>query len=69
MPEFSPILIPLACFAMVVLIVAFTQMVKIRDEEMEVHQKLYQEQLEHQLRMKELDLELAKVRQTGGLAG
>ena len=66
---FSPFIIPLACFAMVVLIVAITQMVKIRDKEMEVHQKLYQEQLAHQLRMKELDLELAKVRQTSGLAG
>ncbi len=66
---FSPFIIPLACFAMVVLIVAITQMVKVRDKEMEVHQKLHQEQLQHQLRMKELDLELARVRQTGGLAG
>jgi hypothetical protein len=59
---YSPFLIPLGCFAMVVLIVAITHLVKIRDKELETHQKLYQEQLEHQRKMKELELELERVR-------
>ena len=37
----SPFLIPLAVFAMVVLIVAITDVTKIRNLEIEVHQKLH----------------------------
>ena len=59
---FSPFIIPLASFAMVVLIVAITQMVKIRDKEMEVQQKLHLEQLEHQRKMQELEIELQRVK-------
>jgi len=58
----SPVIIPLAIFAMVVLIVAITQLVKIRDLEMDVHQRLYQEELEHQRKMRELDLELERLK-------
>jgi hypothetical protein len=56
------VVIPLGIFAMVALIVAITQLVKIRDIEMDVHQQLHQEELEHQRRMRELDLELERVR-------
>jgi len=62
---FSPFIIPLASFVMVVLIVAITQMVKIRDKEMEVQQKLHLEQLEHQRKMQELELQLQRVKQSG----
>jgi hypothetical protein len=58
----SPLIIPLAIFAMVVLIVAITHLVKIRDLEMDVHQRLYQEELEHQRKMRELDLELERLK-------
>jgi len=60
----SPLIIPLAIFAMVVLIVAITQLVKIRDLEMDVHQRLYQEELEHQRKMRELDLELERLKES-----
>jgi hypothetical protein len=59
----SPFIVPLAVFAMVVLIVAITQIVKIREKEMEVQQKLYIEEMEHQRRMRELDLELERTKQ------
>ncbi len=62
---FSPFIIPLAIFAMVALIVAITQAAKIRDKEMEVQQKLYLEQLEHQRKMKELELKLQQLKQGG----
>jgi hypothetical protein len=48
---------------MVVLIVAITQIVKIREKEMEVHQKLHIEEMEHQRRLRELDLELERIKQ------
>jgi hypothetical protein len=57
------IFIPLAVFAVVVLIVAITSVTKLRDNEVEVHQRLYKEQLEHQRKMKELALELERVKQ------
>ena len=58
----SPLIIPLGVFAMVVLIVAITKMAKIRDREIEVHQRLHLEQLEHQRKMKELELDLERVK-------
>ncbi len=58
----SAFIIPLGAFFMVVLIVAITQLVKIRDKEMEVHQTLRQEEMEHQRKMKELELELERIR-------
>lgn len=61
----SPFIIPLALFAMVVLIVAITQLVKIRDKEMEVHQNLHFEELEHRRKMQELEMELARIKEGG----
>lgn len=61
----SPFIIPLAIFAMVVVIVAITQLVKIRDLEMEIYQKLHLDQMEHQQKMRELELELERVRKSG----
>ena len=59
------VFVPLAAFAVVVLIVAITSMSRLRDKEMEVHQQLYMEDLEHQRKMKELTLELERVKQGG----
>ena len=59
----SPFFIPLAVFAMVVLIVAITQVANLRGKEMEVHQKLHLEEMEHQRKMRELELELERIKQ------
>ncbi len=56
------VFVPLAVFAVVVLIVAITSMTKLRDKEMEVHQRLHMEELEHQRKTKELTLELERVK-------
>ena len=61
----SPLIIPLAAFAMVVLIVAIAKLAKIRDKEIEVQQRLYLEQMEHQRKMQELELELEQVKKGG----
>lgn len=58
-----PFIIPLGVFAMVVLICAIHCTTKVRDKELDVHGKLHEEQLEHQRKMKELDIELERVRQ------
>jgi hypothetical protein len=58
----SPFFIPLGVFAMVVLIVAITQMISIRDKEMEVHQRLHLEEMDHQRKMRELELELQRIK-------
>ena len=59
----SPFLIPLAVFAMVVLIVAITQIATLRGKEMEVHQRLHLEEMDHQRKMRELELELERIKQ------
>jgi len=59
----SPFFIPLGIFAMVVLIVAITNMAGIRDKEMEVHQKMHGLEMEHQRKMRELELELERIKQ------
>jgi len=59
----SPLMIPLGVFAMVVLIVAITQMVRLREKEMDVQQKLRLDEMEHQRRMRELELEVERIKQ------
>jgi hypothetical protein len=61
----TPFIIPLSVFAMVVLIVAIVKLAKIRDKEMEVQQRLHLEQLEHQRKMQELQLELERLKPQG----
>lgn len=53
---FPGTLIPLAAFAMVVLIVAIVHMAKLRDKEIEIQQRLYMEELDHRRKMQELEL-------------
>ena len=57
----SPFVVPLGVFAMVVLIVAIASMSKMRAKELEAHQQLRTQEMEHERRMKELDLEKAKL--------
>lgn len=56
------LLTPLAGMAAVILIVAIVFVAKIHDQETEVRFKLHAAEMDHQQRMKELDLELDKIR-------
>ncbi len=59
----SPVIIPLAAFALVVVIVAIVHLMKIHDLEIDTHQRLRLEEMEHQRKMRELELQLEQVRQ------
>jgi hypothetical protein len=59
----SPFIVPLAVFAMVVLIVALVSVMKIRDQETDVRLRLYREEMEHRRKMQELEQQLAQVKQ------
>jgi len=59
----SPFLIPLAVFAMVVLIVAIAHLSKIRNLEVDFHQQLHSAEMYHQRKMRELELELERIKQ------
>jgi len=59
----SPFLVPLAVFAMVVLIVAIAEVTKVRNRELDVHQKLHALEMEHQRKMRELELALERIKQ------
>ena len=54
-------IVPLGLFAMIVLIVAISSMKKMRENELEAHQQLRTQEMEHERRMKELDIEKAKI--------
>jgi hypothetical protein len=58
----SPFIIPLAAFVVVVIIVAIVHLTKIRDVEIDSHQRLRLEEMDHQRKMRELELELAQVK-------
>ncbi len=57
----SPFIVPLGAFGMVVLIVAIGSMKKMREKELEAHQRLRQQEMEHERKMKEMDIEKAKI--------
>lgn len=59
----SPFLIPLSVFGMVVLIVALSYLSKIHSLEVEVHQNLHAQEMEHKRKMQELDVELQRIKQ------
>ncbi|HEY6290182.1 MAG TPA: hypothetical protein VI455_01290 [Terriglobia bacterium] len=59
------ILVPLGCFAMVVLIVALTSFAKIHDRETDTLSALGRAEAEHRARLAELDLELQRLKQRG----
>jgi hypothetical protein len=61
----SPFIIPLMAYAMVVLVVGIIEMVKLHELEVEVHRRLHVEELEHQQKMKQLNLELERVSRGG----
>ncbi len=58
----SPFIIPLAAFALAVVIVAIVSAAKVYERETEVHRQLHEEELEHLRKTKELEAELERVR-------
>lgn len=60
------VVIPLAVFAMVILIVAMVTMGKLREKEMDVYQSLHAEEIEHRRKMEELEKQLEHVRAAEG---
>jgi hypothetical protein len=59
--ELSPFIVPLGAFVMVVIIVAISSMKKMREKELEAHQQLRTQEMEHERRLKEMDIEKAKL--------
>ena len=57
----SPFIVPLGAFAMVAIIVTVVVWSKARMKEMEVDRDLRLQQMEHERRMKELEIEKMKV--------
>jgi type II secretory pathway component PulM len=59
-------LIPIAGMAMVVAIVGIVFWYKAREKELQLHQDLRLREMEHQKRMKEIELEIEKLKAAGG---
>jgi hypothetical protein len=57
----NPFIVPLGSFVMVVLIVGLLTMRKMREKELAAHQELRLREMEHERRMKELEIEKARL--------
>lgn len=66
MDHFNPgLLVPLGAFVMVIIIVAIGSMRKMRERELQAHQDLRVREMEHERRIKELEIEKAKLVKAG----
>jgi hypothetical protein len=65
----NPLLIPLGAFVMVVLIVAIVHLSKTREKELVAHQELRFREMEHERKMKELEIEKARIELEKARAG
>ena len=61
----SPLIIPLAIFAALILVLTIRKAVRLRAIEAEVQRRLCQEEAEHGCRMRELEVELERTKQEG----
>lgn len=59
---FSPFVIPVAAFVMVVCIVALTQWHKVRERELQHEYDLRLKEMEHQQKMKAMEIDLVKAK-------
>lgn len=57
----NPMVIPLAVFLMVVLIVGIVSLRKVEEKRLQAHQELRQREMEHERKLKELEIEKAKI--------
>lgn len=55
------ILVPLGAFVMVIIIVAIQAVRRMRERELAAHQELRMREMEHERRLKELDVEKARL--------
>jgi hypothetical protein len=57
----NPFIIPLAAFAMVIIIVAIGSYKKMRERELQAHLDLRQREMEHERQLKQLEIEKARL--------
>jgi len=57
----SGLIVPLGAFVMVILIVAIVAMKNMREKELLAHQQLRMQEMEHERKMKELEIEKARL--------
>jgi hypothetical protein len=65
----SPFIVPLGVFLMVVLIVAIVSFKSMREKELEAHYKLRYEEMEHDRKMKQMEVEKARIELERARAG
>jgi hypothetical protein len=57
----NPFVVPLGAFVMVILIVAITHFARMREKELQAHQELRRHEMEHERKLKEMEIEKAKI--------
>ncbi len=59
--DVSPIWIPLGVFLMVIVVVAIVNFRKMREKELQAHQELRLREMEHERKLKEMEIERTKL--------
>ncbi len=59
---FNPLMIPIAAFLMTVIIVAIVMWQKAREKELQFHQDMRLREMQHEIKMKELEVEKEKLK-------
>jgi len=57
----SGLIVPLGAFLMVIFIVAITSMRKMRERELQAHQELRIREMEHERKLKEMEIDKARL--------
>jgi hypothetical protein len=57
----NPFIVPLGAFLMVIIIVAIVHFGKMREKELQAHQELRLHEMEHERKLKEMDIEKARI--------
>jgi len=60
-PESLAVMIPLGAFLMVIIVVAIINFRKMREKELLAHQELRMREMEHEQRLKQMEIERVKL--------
>lgn len=60
------VMIPLAAFALVIILVALVSLTRLHDQEVEAHNQILQSEASHREAVRRLDDELASLKQSRG---
>ena len=60
---YSPFIVPLGAFVVAIVAISFGVWKKVREQEMSHEREMRQKEMDHQLKLKAMDLEMARLKE------